>query len=309
MSAGFKTQATNFSDMSIGNNTIASGGESFASGYYTVASGIHAFSQGHRTLSSGYVAVAMGDSTRALGGQSMAIGKRTLASGFTSFAGGNLSTASGNSSFALGSNANAIGHESFAFGQNAYASQDKSYAIGGNVNAQHIGAYTFGDDGFGSTTLNSSDFNQFSARFRGGYRLFTNAANTLGVSLAAGGNSWATISDSTKKENFISAPNDILEKIANMKIGTWNYKTQNKSIRHWGPMAQDFYENFGKDTFGIIGNDTTIASADIDGVMMAAIKALILENKTLQKKNEQLEAKLEEIADLLIEKNKVSGRN
>lgn len=94
-----------------------------------------------------------------------------------------------------------------------------------------------------------------------------------------------------------------------MKIGTWNYKTQDKSIRHWGTMAQEFYANFGKDVFGTIGNDTTIASADIDGVMMAAIKALILENKTLQKKNEQLEAKLEQIADLLIEKNKVSARN
>jgi hypothetical protein len=135
--------------------------------------------------------------------------------------------------------------------------------------------------------------NQFSARFRNGYRLFTNATNTVGVSLAAGGNSWATISYSTKKENFIPAPDDILEKITGMRVGTWNYKMQDQSIRHWGPMAQEFYAHFGKDALGSIGNDTTIASADIDGVMMAAIKALIAENKTLKAKNEVLESKVD----------------
>jgi hypothetical protein len=278
-------------------------------GFYARASGFASISFGDSTTASGRAAVAFGDSTRALGANSLAIGNRTTAQGANTLTSGFKTQAVGNESVAIGNNTFANGIGAIAMGSNVTAGANKSFAMGSAVNMQHLGSFGFGDDILSASTLTSSAINQLSARFRGGYQFFTNATNTIGVSLAADGNSWATISDSTKKENFISAPNDILEKIANMKIGTWNYKTQEKSVRHWGPMAQDFYTNFGKDAFGTIGNDTTIASADIDGVMMAAIKALILENKALQKKNEQLEAKLEQIADLLLEKNKVSARD
>lgn len=71
-----------------------------------------------------------------------------------------------------------------------------------------------------------------------------------------------------------------------MKLGSWNYLSQNPlKQRHYGPMAQDFYAAFGKDEFGTIGNDTTINSADFDGVNLIAIQAL--EKRT--QKIEQLE--------------------
>ena len=50
---------------------------------------------------------------------------------------------------------------------------------------------------------------------------------------------------------------------------TWNYKSQDPSIRHVGPMAQDFYAAFG------VGEDEKhITTIDADGVALAAIQGL-----------------------------------
>ena len=37
---------------------------------------------------------------------------------------------------------------------------------------------------------------------------------------------------------------EVLERLDTIPIATWNYKAQNKSIRHIGPMAQDFAAAF-----------------------------------------------------------------
>ena len=38
--------------------------------------------------------------------------------------------------------------------------------------------------------------------------------------------------------------------------------------RHYGIMAQDFHDNFGKDNLGVIGNDTTVSALDLLGVIV-----------------------------------------
>ena len=53
-------------------------------------------------------------------------------------------------------------------------------------------------------------------------------------------------------------------------------------------MAQDFFNAFGKDSYGYIGNDTTISPLDLLGVNMAATKALEKRSSELVKENEQL---------------------
>jgi hypothetical protein len=74
---------------------------------------------------------------------------------------------------------------------------------------------------------------------------------------------------------------------------TWNYIGQDaKTLRHYGPMAQDFYKAFGKDGLGEIGCDTLINQQDFLGVNLIAIQAL--EKRTgkideLEKKMQQLE--------------------
>ncbi len=54
-----------------------------------------------------------------------------------------------------------------------------------------------------------------------------------------------------------------------MPLSTWNYKAQNDSIRHMGPMVQDFHAAFG---LGV--SDKLIDTIDPDGVALAAIQGL-----------------------------------
>jgi hypothetical protein len=86
------------------------------------------------------------------------------------------------------------------------------------------------------------------------------------------------LSDRNMKENFAEIdPAQILERVANLPIQTWNYKDDDGKVRHLGPMAQDFYAAF---TIG--PDDKHIATVDADGVALAAIKALKAENDALK---------------------------
>src|SRR5699024_9867258 len=186
---------------------------------------------------------------------------------------------------------------STAMGWNTEASGNVSTAMGSNVSTDgKQGSFIIGDHQPSGTTTSTAN-NQMMMRFRGGYRLYTNGAATVGVSLPPGASSWQTTSDETKKENYQEADGTyFLESIKKMKLGSWNYIGQSKEdFRHYGPMAQEFYKYFGNDGIGTVGNDTTIASADIDGVMMIAIKALAEENDALKKQNEAMQAQLSEL--------------
>ena len=70
-------------------------------------------------------------------------------------------------------------------------------------------------------------------------------------------------------------PASVLAKVAALPVSEWSY-TSERGVRHVGPMAQDFYAAFraGED-------DRHITSIDEDGVALAAIKALVAENRRL----------------------------
>ena len=91
-------------------------------------------------------------------------------------------------------------------------------------------------------------------------------------------------SDRNRKENFQPVDGEeVLRKIRQFNLTSWNYIGQDaKTLRHYGPMAQDFYEAFGHDAIGAAGTPTTINSGDMAGVMMIAIKALATENVQLK---------------------------
>jgi len=72
-------------------------------------------------------------------------------------------------------------------------------------------------------------------------------------------------------------------------ISTWNYKSQDPSIRHIGPMAQDF--NALLDDLGGEG-ETYINTLDADGVALAAIQGLYAQNQALEQQNADLEARV-----------------
>ena len=72
------------------------------------------------------------------------------------------------------------------------------------------------------------------------------------------------------KEN-IKRPDSqmLLSRLRDLPIAVWNYKTEDPSVRHMGPMAEDFRRAF---KLGI--DDKHIAPADIAGVALAAIQEL-----------------------------------
>jgi len=204
--------------------------------------------------------------------------------------GGGVLTDGYDGMIAAGYDTEVPGFGSTGIGNKLNVTGDFSNAIGGNVNLQCDGCMALTDGQTGSDSRLNVLFNSprdvMYMRFNGGYKLLTSRdfRDASGVQMGNGANGWSSISDSTKKENFIYANgNAFLKKIAAMRLGSWNYKSQNKeTFRHYGPMAQEFYSNFGNDGIGKIGNDTTIATTDIDGVMMIALQALIKENEALK---------------------------
>ncbi len=243
-----------------------------------------------------------------VGYYSTALGYNTIALALASFAEGYQSQALGSYSTAMGYTAIADGTGAVAIGYRATADADYSVAIGQRANTNgHAGSLVLSD---GSTTdsTEASANNQFMARYAGGYRFFTNATQTVGAQMGAGASSWGAISDVKRKENFEAAvPERFLEKLGKLNIGSWNYKGQDpKEFRHYGPMAQEIFAAYGKDKYGIIGCDTLLYSADMDGIMMIMLQGLEKRTKqqdniieTLTQENARLEARLLKIEAML----------
>ena len=77
-------------------------------------------------------------------------------------------------------------------------------------------------------------------------------------------------SDRNKKANFATvSPREVLGRVVALPIETWNYLSQGPSVRHIGPMAQDFHQ-----AFGVGEDDTHINMVDANGVALAAIQGL-----------------------------------
>jgi len=272
----------------------ASGEMSTAMGVTTTASGVTSTALGNWTIASGDYSFALGAAgTTASGDYSTAISVNSTASGdYSTVMGGRDNTASGDYSTVIGVQSGAEGDFSIAMGYQTGASGDYSTAMGNHVSTNgKTGSFAVGDN-TEFYTYNDAP-NQMMMKFSGGYKLYTDTFATVGVSLPAGGNSWATISDRNKKENFAAVDGEaFLRKIAKFNLTSWNYKGQDPAThRHYGPMAQDFYAAFGKDQYGTIGNDTTISQADMEGVSFVAIQALVKENEAMKAKINHLEQK------------------
>jgi len=99
------------------------------------------------------------------------------------------------------------------------------------------------------------------------------------------------ISDRNLKEGFASVNgNDVLGRLAGIAIETWSYKSDDPSIRHIGPMAQDFAA-----AFGMGADDRHIHAVDASGVALAAIQALY---HMLQEKDNQISALWDKLDEL-----------
>jgi trimeric autotransporter adhesin len=216
------------------------------------------------TVSGGHDNVADGNSTTVGGG-----GNNHASFGGSTVVGGEGNTASGlESSVIGGSNNSAVGNWSLAGGRKA--------------KANHQGAFVWADSS--NFDFPSTAANEFSVRATGGARFVSGIDGSgnpnAGVQLASGGGSWSSLSDRAAKRAIEPASGGgVLRKLASVPVSTWSYRAQDNSIRHIGPMAQDFYRAFG------VGEDRKhIDSIDADGVALAAIKGLNRKVERLQRK-------------------------
>ncbi len=302
----------------IGASNTVSGNYSTAIGFTNTASGNKSVAMGSNVSTAGFAgAFIFGDSTATVTSNTAAnqmvgrfVGGYKLYSNTALTAGLQL-TSTGGSSIGIsntvsGTNATCVGNtvtasntNAVAIGFNATSSGIASMALGSYVstNAKN-GACVIGDSST-STVTSASTTNQMTMRFANGYRLYTNSGATVGTQLAAGGNSWSTISDRRKKENFADVDGELfLKRIGAMPVSSWNYKGQDPAMfRHYGPMAQDFYAAFGHDKYGVVGNDTTINQADMEGVTFIAVKALEQRTEKLQQENKQLKADMAQMKE------------
>ena len=100
-------------------------------------------------------------------------------------------------------------------------------------------------------------------------------------------------SDRNVKENFdLVDRREILARLASISVETWNYKFQSPTIRHIGPMAQDFVA-----AFGVGEDDKHINMVDAFGVALASIQALY---EMIQQKDAKITALEKQLKELLI---------
>ncbi len=152
------------------------------------------------------------------------------------------------------------------------------------------GSFVYGDASTNTLVSNTAG-NQFMVKAAGGTVIYSESTLSTGVELPAGSGAWTTLSDRNMKENYTQLESEeVLSKIADIQIQSWNYKSQDPSIRHIGPVAQDFYE-----AFGVGETNLRISTVDIDGVNMLAIQALEKRKRILAEENEQLKKTIEEL--------------
>lgn len=94
-----------------------------------------------------------------------------------------------------------------------------------------------------------------------------------------------TLSDASSrdlKENFVQTDQAVLDQLMGLPIYYYNYKTDDDSIQHVGPTAEDFAE-----IFNVGADNTHISPRDLAGVAVAAVKEL---SKVVSQKELEIEA-------------------
>jgi hypothetical protein len=262
ISGGFdnSTGATAFSSV------IGGGGLNFTSAAFaTVGGGVFdTASATDATVGGGRRNTASGSGATVGGGQD------NRASGWrATIPGGYQNLAAGNHSFAAGSGARARHNGSFVLAATASTALSDSVYSGGvsqMVLRADGGFYLTDGGGAGSVPT--------------GYFLNTSTGaylSDVGI--------WENNSDVNTKTAFEPADFDqILDRLDQLEVQTWTYRKDEAGTRHIGPTAQDFHA-----TFGYGSNNRALSTLDVDGVALAALKALLERNKLLEARLQSLE--------------------
>jgi hypothetical protein len=155
------------------------------------------------------------------------------------------------------------------------------------------GSFVFSDSSPGE--FGSGQPNEFVVGATGGIGMYTSKVYQTGCIIAAGGGQWQCFSSRDGKTDI--APVDaveVLERVVTLPVSTWRYRGEDASIRHLGPMAQDFHAAFG------LGNkDTSIGVLDGSGVAIAAIQGLHARLRERDAAIAALQAEVSELAAMV----------
>jgi hypothetical protein len=213
--------------------------------YATIAGGYDNRAEStYATVGGGYTSRAEGRGATAGGGyNSVARGQySTVAGGYASIATGQYGTVSGGyDNEASGSSATVTG------GSRNYARGSTSQAGGNRAYANHAGCLVWSDSTYHTRdSVYTTGNNQFRVRARGGTWFFSNLGMTTGAYLAPGSNSWQSACDSATKEDFRDVDRqELLQKVAALRVRDYKMKDQDDGTRHIGAVAQDFHSSFG----------------------------------------------------------------
>ncbi len=142
------------------------------------------------------------------------------------------------------------------------------------INSAGIGNLDFRHDNTTLMTLVDNGHLLVGTSTDNGSRLINTGS---GAYLTTGG-TWTNASSRTLKKNFKPVnTSDILTKLASINILSWNYKNSQEGL-HIGPISEEFYEAFGTGN----SDGKSIATVDADGIALAAIQALKIENDELK---------------------------
>ncbi len=301
---GFANQATQIdSAVAGGSENVASGAGAFiGGGSQNIASGNYSVTTGGLTNESAEIYASIGG-----GNLNFSAGDGSTISGGYFNDASNIDAAVGGGSENIASGVASIipgGSQNTAAGDLSFAS-----GFGATVDAAHDGAMLMADGR--QFFFFSARANEFAVRATGGVRLVTgintgnNGVPSAGVALNPGSGTWLSLSDRNAKENIEPVDGrEVLEKVAALPLNEWNYKSQDETERHLGPMAQDFHASFG-----LGPDDVHIADLDLGGVALAAIQGLYTQVK---EENAQLksalDAKSAEIAGLQAQLDQIVAR-
>lgn len=266
--------------------------------------GFFSWAGGSNSTANGLYALAFGDTNFARSTSSIAFGSGNEVKGAAGFSAGAGNRVCDTYGVALGNNArsggpfidgkcdpetfNIRGLAAVAIGYNVTADQDHTTALGkfaSNNGFQGTFIWSDGAPQASADTFRNTANNEFAARATGGFRFRTNLGGTTGCNLPAGSGVFNCTSSRKTKENFtLIGGEDVLARLRNVPVTTWNYISEGRQVTHMGPMAEDFYKAFALGT-----GDTSIGVQDIAGVNLAAVKALEARTLELQQKTAEIE--------------------
>ena len=236
------------------------------------------------TVAGGFSNTASGSRSAIVGGSSniASLDHSAIGGGFTNaaggvgsaIAGGLFNAASGWSSAIAGGESNAASatYSMVPGGFDNTASGNASFAAGTMANADANGCFVWNDNSGGSISCGGpgAGANRVVMRATGGFIFITSVNNTVGAQLLPGANAWSIYSDRHYKDHMRAVDARlVLDRLLDLPITTWNWKSQDAAVLHMGPTAQDFHA-----AFGLGETPTMINTVDVSGVALAAIKGL-----------------------------------